>query len=52
MVFNNEDEKFQHWLKTRCPAIGDSYPLELLNNEEGLKLVENVLYRIEYGVYS
>jgi putative toxin-antitoxin system antitoxin component (TIGR02293 family) len=52
MVFNNEEEKFQHWLSTPVPALGDSYPLELLDDDEGLKQVENVLHRINYGIYS
>ena len=51
-VFNNEEEKFQRWLRKPVPALGNSYPLELLDDEEGLKQVEKVLHRIEYGVYS
>jgi len=51
-VFNNEIDKFQRWLTTQCPAIGDCYPLELLDDDEGLKQVENVLHRINYGIYS
>jgi putative toxin-antitoxin system antitoxin component (TIGR02293 family) len=52
IVFNNEEEKFQHWLSTPVLALGNMIPNELLDSIEGLKQVENVLYRIEYGVYS
>jgi len=51
MVFNNEEDKFQHWLSTHVPALGNMIPNELLDSIEGLKLVENLLHRIEYGVY-
>ena len=52
MVFNNEEEKFQRWLSKPVLALGNMIPNELLDSIEGLKQVENVLYRIEYGVYS
>jgi hypothetical protein len=52
MVFNNEEEKFQSWLSTPVPALGNSIPNDLLDSIEGLKKVENLLHRIEYGVYS
>lgn len=52
MVFNNEEEKFQRWLSKPVPALGNSIPNDLLDDEEGLKLVEVILHRIEYGVYS
>jgi putative toxin-antitoxin system antitoxin component (TIGR02293 family) len=52
MVFNNEEEKFQHWLSTPVPALGNMIPNELLNYVAGLKIVEIILHRIEYGVYS
>jgi putative toxin-antitoxin system antitoxin component (TIGR02293 family) len=52
MVFNNEKEKFQRWLSKPVPALGNFIPNDLLDSIEGLKLVENLLHRIEYGVYS
>ena len=52
VVFNNEEEKFQRWLSKPVPALGNFIPNELLDSIEGLKKVEIILHRIEYGVYS
>lgn len=52
MVFNNEEDKFHRWLSKPVPALGGTIPNDLLSSPEGLKQVEVVLHRIEYGVYS
>jgi putative toxin-antitoxin system antitoxin component (TIGR02293 family) len=52
MVFNNEEEKFQRWMSKPVPALGNMIPNDLLDSIEGLKKVEVILHRIEYGVYS
>jgi uncharacterized protein (DUF2384 family) len=51
-VFNNEIEKFNHWLKNTNMSIGNVTPESLLNSEQGLKEVEKCLYRIEYGNFA
>jgi putative toxin-antitoxin system antitoxin component (TIGR02293 family) len=51
-VFNNEEDKFKGWLSTPVPALGNIIPNEMLESIAGLKLVEIMLHRIEYGIYS
>jgi putative toxin-antitoxin system antitoxin component (TIGR02293 family) len=45
-------EKAGHWLQTKNLALGDEVPLDLLDTDAGTKEVENVLYRIDYGMFS
>ena len=40
------------WLKTPNLSLGDIAPLEYADTEIGAREVENLLGRIEYGVYS
>lgn len=40
------------WLRARNPALGDRIPIELVRTDIGAKQVEQVLGRIEYGVFS
>ena len=42
----------QNWLKRANPALGGEIPMYLLDTEMGAKQVDDVLVRIEYGVYS
>ena len=41
-----------HWLTRPQLGLGEMIPLELLSTEIGAKEVEELLYRIEYGIYS
>jgi len=45
-------EKARAWLRTPVPALDDQLPLSLLDTEEGGRVVEAVLGRIEHGVFS
>lgn len=45
-------EKASHWLQTPNRALGGEVPLELLDTDSGVRDVETVLGRIEYGLYS
>ncbi len=61
-----EDETFQHaiemydgdeaaakaWLRQSVPVLEGRKPLELMETEAGAVLVENLIGRIEAGVYS
>jgi putative toxin-antitoxin system antitoxin component (TIGR02293 family) len=48
-----EDEKTaQNWLKRSNQALGGESPLNLLDTEAGVEQVDDILTRIEYGVYS
>jgi putative toxin-antitoxin system antitoxin component (TIGR02293 family) len=50
-VFGNKDE-FCSWLQSPAIALGNRTPLSLLSSAIGLGMVEDVLGRIEHGVYS
>jgi putative toxin-antitoxin system antitoxin component (TIGR02293 family) len=50
-VFEDRD-KAKEWLHTPNPALGMETPLDLLDTDYGAKRVEEVLWRIEYGVYE
>ncbi|MGH2416337.1 MAG: type II RES/Xre toxin-antitoxin system antitoxin [Microcystaceae cyanobacterium] len=50
-VFENA-ETAKDWLKRPNSALGGEVPLDLLDTEAGVKQVDDVLTRIEYGVYS
>lgn len=46
------EEKAARWLRKPNRALGNRVPLELLDNDVGTKEVEDILGRIEHGVYS
>lgn len=44
--------KARDWLKRPIAALGGEVPLNLLDTEAGVEQVDDILTRIEYGVYS
>lgn len=50
-VLGNQ-EKASRWLHTANRALGGEPPLALLDTDVGSRQVEDVLGRIEYGIYS
>jgi len=44
-------EKFQIWMRTQNKVL-KSKPIDMLNTSEGIQQVEDILGRIEHGVYS
>ena len=48
-VFNNEEEKFQRWLKKTNLSLGGNAPESLLDTITGIDEVKFCLNRIEYG---
>ncbi len=48
-VFNNEEEKFQRWMKKSNLALGGNTPESLLDSITGIQEVRNSLNRLEYG---
>lgn len=48
-VFNNEEEKFQRWMKKQNISLGGNSPESLLDSTTGIQEVKNCLNRIEYG---
>jgi len=50
-VFGN-GKKASHWLQTPNRVMEGETPLSLLDTDAGVKWVETILGRIEYGLYS
>ncbi len=48
-VFNNEEKKFQRWLKKPNLSLGGIAPESLLDTSTGIDIVKNALNRIEFG---
>lgn len=49
LVFNNEEKKFQRWLKKPNISLGNTSPESLLDSSTGIQEVMNCLNRLEYG---
>jgi putative toxin-antitoxin system antitoxin component (TIGR02293 family) len=47
-----DDEKTHRWMRKPSPMLEGSTPLALLQSETGAHLVEQALYRIEYGMFA
>lgn len=43
---------FARWLRRPLRVLGSHAPLDLMDTSTGLTLVDTILGRIEYGVYS
>jgi putative toxin-antitoxin system antitoxin component (TIGR02293 family) len=50
-IFINEDA-IKQWFQTPNYALGNQIPLDLLDTSFGVKMVSDVLGRIEHGVFS
>jgi putative toxin-antitoxin system antitoxin component (TIGR02293 family) len=50
-VFEDQG-KFNRWLRRPLPLLGNQSPLDLLDTASGFQVVDELLGRIEYGVYS
>jgi putative toxin-antitoxin system antitoxin component (TIGR02293 family) len=48
-VFNNEDEKFQRWLRKNNLSLGGNSPESLLDTITGIDEVKFCLNRLEFG---
>ena len=42
----------EDWLRKPCTYLDGQVPLELIDNSQGFKVVEDYLSRIELGVYQ
>ena len=51
-VFNNEEDKFQRWLKKPNYALGGYTPESLLDSTTGIQEVKNCLNRLEHGSFA
>jgi len=52
LVFNNEEEKFQRWLKKPNLSLGGHSPDSLLDTATGIDEVNYCLNRIEFGNFA
>lgn len=50
-VFEDQG-KFNRWLRRPLRILSNQAPLDILDTSQGIKLVDTILGRIEYGVYS
>ncbi|MGF7218056.1 putative toxin-antitoxin system antitoxin component (TIGR02293 family) [Spirosoma lacussanchae] len=50
-VFQDQG-KFTRWLRRPLRALADRSPLDLMDSPTGVQLVEDLLGRIKYGVFS
>jgi putative toxin-antitoxin system antitoxin component (TIGR02293 family) len=51
-VFNNEEEKFQRWLKKPNLSMGGITPESMLDTITGINEVRNCLNRLEFGNFA
>ena len=47
-----DQERAEAWLKAPNKALGMKTPLQYADTESGTREVENLLGRLEYGVFS
>ena len=52
LVFDGRADALADWLRYPLPELKNQPPLQLLTTISGFTLVDDVLTRIEYGVYS
>lgn len=50
-VFQNQG-KFTRWLRRPLRLLADQAPIDLMASSTGVQLIEDILGRIEYGVFS
>ncbi|MBV8817072.1 MAG: DUF2384 domain-containing protein [Acidobacteriaceae bacterium] len=50
-MFEDKDKAIE-WLRTPNRALGGARPLDQLDTDTGARMVEDILGRIAYGVYS
>ncbi|MCF6776011.1 DUF2384 domain-containing protein [Thiotrichales bacterium 19X7-9] len=50
-VFGEKNKTYQ-WLVTDNISLDNKRPIDLLKNSLGCQIVDDILYRIEYGIYS
>jgi len=51
-VFNQDKTMAKRWVKSPAKALGNKAPIDFIETDIGAREVENLLGRIEYGVYS
>lgn len=47
-----DSQKAKSWLATPNRALGSRRPIDLIGSEEGCQQVDEILGRIDHGIYS
>jgi len=45
-------DKFKLWIRTPNKVIDNNAPIEIMNTSIGIEMIEDIIGRIEHGVYS
>ena len=51
-LFNGDEEAAARWLQTPVRALGNKQPIEFMSSEIGSREVEDLIGRLEHGVFS
>lgn len=51
-LFEGETEEARRWLRTANPALGGRTPLHFASTDVGAREVENLIGRLEHGVFA
>ncbi len=51
-LFEGDTDKARQWMKAPRAVLGDKTPLEMASTELGAREVENLILRLEDGVFS
>lgn len=51
-LFEGDEAAARHWFTTETMALGGEAPFDLARTETGAREVENVIGRLEHGVFS
>lgn len=46
------EEKFRHWMESPILALGHRKPIEFITTMTGIRLLRDILVRIEHGVFG
>jgi putative toxin-antitoxin system antitoxin component (TIGR02293 family) len=45
-------DKFKLWIRTPNKVIDNNTPIEIMDTSIGIEMIEDIIGRIEHGVYS
>lgn len=51
-LFQRNEESATRWLITPRKALGYKRPIDIASTEEGAQEIENLIGRIEHGIFS
>lgn len=46
------EDKFKLWIRTPNKVLNNNKPIDIMDTSVGIELIEDVIGRVEYGVYS